>query len=259
MARAHAQAQKFGVHVCIPVEAAQLEPDVPGQTVHFITLANGDSVHARAVVIATGARYRRLPIEGVETFEGTSVHYWASPLEARLCAGEKVALVGGGNSAGQAAVYLAGFAEHVTVLVRRPLHETMSQYLIERLAALGNVTVVEGAVVSALSGEGGRLEAVSWRVEGPATLQQGNASHLFLFIGAEPNTDWLANGGVKLDHRGFILTGSEAEPGHLPMETSRSGVFAIGDVRSGSAKRVAAAAGDGAQVMASIHQYLQNL
>jgi thioredoxin reductase (NADPH) len=256
MGRAHAQAQKFGVQVCIPVEASQLDQDQTENPNHIIRLASGEVVHGRTVVVATGARYRRLVIEGIEAFEGTSVHYWASPLEARLCRDERVALVGGGNSAGQAAVYLAGVAEKVTIVVRRPLKDTMSHYLIERLEALPNVEVIAGAHIKGVTGEGGRLQSVTWTVEGDAQSTT-KASHLFLFIGAEPNTDWLASCGVALDGRGFVLTRDETATSRLPMETSRPGIFAIGDVRAGSAKRVAAAAGDGAQVISSIHQYLR--
>jgi thioredoxin reductase (NADPH) len=256
MGRAHAQAQKFGVQVCIPVEAAELDQDQTTEAGHAIRLTSGEVVHGRAVVIATGARYRRLAIEGIDAFEGTSVHYWASPLEARLCVDEKVALVGGGNSAGQAAVYLAAVAKQVTILVRRPLQDTMSQYLIERIQALGNVNVVAGAQIKAVDGESGRLKSVSWSLHGSRDLATNEASHLFLFIGADPNTDWLKNCGIDLDERGFILTRDDIPSGRLPMETSRPGIFAIGDVRAGSAKRVAAAAGDGAQVVSSIHQYL---
>lgn len=257
MARAYNQAQKFGVELGIPDEAQRLEcPGEDGHSTHRLTLANGESARARTVVIATGARYRRLPTSGVERFEGATIHYWASPLEARLCAGLDVALVGGGNSAGQAAVFLAGHARRVTMLTRRPLCDTMSRYLIERIAAQRNIDLLEGAKVAGLEGEGNALEAIRWvgaRADEERRLPIG---HLFLFIGAEPNTDWLAKTGVKLDDHGFVVTGAEAGPSRLPLETSRSGVFAVGDVRAGSVKRVAAAAGDGAQVVASIHAFL---
>ncbi|MFN6935182.1 MAG: FAD-dependent oxidoreductase [Tsuneonella sp.] len=257
MARAYNQAQKFGVELAIPDEALRLEcPAQEDSGTHRLTLANGEIARARAVVIATGARYRRLPVEGAERFEGATIHYWASPLEARLCAGLDVALVGGGNSAGQAAVFLAGHARRVTMLTRRPLADTMSRYLIERIAAQPNIDLLEGAQVTGLEGERNALEAIRWSRSSGGDERRLPVGHLFLFIGAEPNTDWLARTGVALDPRGFVVTGSELGAEPLPLESSRSGVFAIGDVRAGSVKRVAAAAGDGAQVVASIHTFL---
>lgn len=257
MARAYNQAQKFGVELAIPDEALRIEcPDEGDGGSHRLTLANGEKTRARAIVIATGARYRRMEVAGVERFEGATIHYWASPIEARLCATQDVTLVGGGNSAGQAAVFLAGHARRLTLLSRRPLEDTMSRYLIERIAAQPNIDVIEGAEVAALEGEGHALSAVRWRHRATGVEHALPTSQLFLFIGAEPNTDWLAATGITLDPRGFILTGSEAAPERLPLESSRSGIFAVGDVRSGSVKRVAAAAGDGAQVVASIHAFL---
>ncbi|MDB5726089.1 MAG: cyclic nucleotide-binding protein [Novosphingobium sp.] len=257
MARAYNQAQKFGVELAIPDEALRIEcPGEGDRGSHRLTLANGEKARARAVVIATGARYRRMEVAGVERFEGATIHYWASPIEARLCATQDVTLVGGGNSAGQAAVFLAGHARQLTILSRRPLAETMSRYLIERIAAQSNIVVIEGAEVAALEGEGHALSAVRWQNRATGDEQSLPTSQLFLFIGAEPNTDWLVATGITLDPRGFILTGGEAAPERLPLESSRSGIFAVGDVRSGSVKRVAAAAGDGAQVVASIHAFL---
>jgi thioredoxin reductase (NADPH) len=167
-----------------------------------------------------------------------------------------VALVGGGNSAGQAVVFLATHAAHVTLLARRPLAETMSAYLVERISGLDNVEVITGAEVSALEGSDGALEAIRWRMRGTDEETRREIRHLFLFIGAEPNTDWLRSCGMEVDERGFIRTGSNCTEGRLSLETSRPGVFAIGDVRSGSVKRVAAAVGDGAQVVAALHQFL---
>jgi len=257
MARAYNQAQKFGVEVAIPDEATRLECPQPGDDgSHVLTLANGERARARAVVIATGARYRRPDITGIEVFEGSSVHYWASPLEARLCAGQDVALVGGGNSAGQAAVFLAGHAGHVTVIARRPLTQTMSSYLIERIAAQPNITVLENTEIVGLVGEGRALEHIDLRERGVPQGGSLSVRQLFLFIGADPNTDWLAGTGIALDPRGFVMTGRDAGDGRLLLESSRQGIFAVGDVRSDSVKRVAAAAGDGAQVVASIHSYL---
>lgn len=257
MARAYNQAQKFGVEMAIPDEALRLECPVEGDGGwHTLTLANDERTRARAVVIATGARYRRLPVEGLDRFEGATVHYWASPLEARLCSRQAVALVGGGNSAGQAAVFLSGYASKVTIIARRPLADTMSRYLIDRIAAQPNIEVIEGAEVIALHGEGSALGGIEWQRRGdPATVSLA-VSQMFLFIGAEPNTDWLSGTGIALDPRGFVVTGQEAAPSRLSLECSRQGIFAVGDVRSGSVKRVAAAAGDGAQVVSNIHTFL---
>lgn len=254
MGRAFSQARKFGVEMAIPDEAVKLECDEEGG--RRLTLANGERIRARAVVLATGARYRRPAVADIEDFEGASVHYWASPLEARLAEGQDVALVGGGNSAGQAVVFLAAHARHVTLIARRPLEETMSAYLVERIAGLLNVELVAGAEISALEGRDRALESIRWRTRGSEAELRRACRHLFLFIGADPNTDWLAGSGLKLDPRGFVLTGPEARADCLPLETSRPGVFAVGDVRAASVKRVAAAVGDGAQVVAAIHAYL---
>jgi thioredoxin reductase (NADPH) len=197
-------------------------------------------------------------VERLEEFEGSSVHYWASPLEADLCQDAEIALVGGGNSAGQATVFLASRARHVTLIARRPLSETMSQYLIERIEAQPNIEVVIGCEVSALEGSGGELRAISCRNRATGGETRRSVRYLFSFIGAEPNTDWLQNSGLKLDERGFVLTGDDVGDDRLPLETSRRGVFAVGDVRACSVKRVAAAVGDGAQVVAAIHSYLAN-
>jgi thioredoxin reductase (NADPH) len=253
MGRAFSQAQKFGVEVAIPDEAVKLE--CGNQPCH-VQLGTGERIQARAVVIATGARYRRLDVDRLEEFEGSSVHYWASPLEADLCANEDVALVGGGNSAGQAVVFLASRARRVTLLARRPLSETMSHYLIERIESLSNVDVVVGCEVSGLEGLDGQLRAISCRNRKTGAVTRRDVRYLFSFIGAEPNTDWLKTSGIKLDGRGFVLTGSEAGEDRFPLETSRRGVFAVGDVRSTSVKRVAASVGDGAQAVAAIHAYL---
>jgi len=250
MGRAFSQAQKFGVELAIPDEAVKLEC---GNDPCHLLLANGERIQARSVVIATGARYRRLGVDRLDEFEGSSVHYWASPLEADLAADQRVTLVGGGNSAGQAVVFLASRAKHVTLIARRPLSETMSQYLIERIESLRNVDIVIGAEVAEMQGADGALEGISLRCRKSGTVTEKDCRYLFSFIGAEPNTDWLRSSGLKLDERGFVETGGEDR---LPHETSRRGIFAVGDVRSGSVKRVAASVGDGAQVVAAIHQYL---
>jgi thioredoxin reductase (NADPH) len=254
MARAHNQALKFGVEVAIPDQVSALAATDEG---FGLTLADGEAVRARSLVIASGARYRRLDVADLDKFEGSSVHYWASPLEGRLCGEREVALVGGGNSAGQAIVYLASQARKVWVLVRaKSLEASMSRYLIERIGGLTNVELVFQSQVVGLQGAGGALETIAWR-----NLQTGEETrkavpHLFLFIGADPNTDWLAGSGVALDAKGFVATGEEAGAGRQSLETSLPGAFAIGDVRSSSVKRVAAAVGEGAQVVAALHAYL---
>jgi thioredoxin reductase (NADPH) len=256
MARAWNQAQKFGAEMAIPDEAKSLAaPDGAGGP-FTLNLHTGERARARSVVVATGARYRRLDVGNLDAFEASSVHYWASPIEAKLCAGQEVALVGAGNSAGQAAVYLASQGAKVCMLVRRDLSATMSRYLVDRIQGLDNVQVVTGATVSGLEGQDGALKAVRWRLGATGEEIRRPLSHLFLFIGADPNTDWLGGSGVALDSKGFILTGDDAGVGRHPLETARPGVFAIGDVRAKSVKRVAAAVGEGAQVVAALHAFL---
>jgi len=256
MARAYNQAQKFGAQIAIPDEVKNLAADVPAGP-FTLDLQNGERVKARAVVLATGARYRRLDVENLAAFEAASVHYWASPLEAKLCANREVALVGAGNSAGQAAVYLASQGAKVYMLVRRAsLNETMSRYLVDRIHSLANIEVVTGATISALEGRDGVLDAVRWQQHATGLEERRKVNHLFLFIGAEPNTDWLEGSGIVLDAKGFVLTGPEAGIARHALETTRHGVFAIGDVRAKSIKRVAAAVGEGAQVVAALHSYL---
>jgi thioredoxin reductase (NADPH) len=256
MARAYNQAQKFGAEMAIPDEASSLQAlNDANANCFVVNLFNQERVRARSVVIASGARYRRLDVANLETVESSSVHYWASPLEGKLCAGQEVALVGAGNSAGQAVVYLASQVAKVTLLVRGvDLNASMSRYLVDRINGLSNVEVITGARVTGLDGEGGMLEAIRWRLKSGDEVQRP-IRHLFLFIGAEPNTGWLAGSGVTLDPKGFILTGADAGE-RRPLETSREGVFAIGDVRCGSIKRVAAAVGEGAQVVATLHGFL---
>jgi thioredoxin reductase (NADPH) len=257
MARAYNQAQKFGAEMAIPDEVAALTAPDGGAAPHFVLqLRDGERVTTRAVVVASGARYRRLAVADLDKFEMSSVHYWATPFEAKLCAQQDVVLVGAGNSAGQAAVYLASQGAKVWMLVRKPsLSETMSRYLVDRITSLPNVEVVTGAQVSGVEGSNGILEVVRWRVGATGEEVRRPIRHLFLFIGAEPNTDWLAGSGVALDAKRFVLTGADADGRHA-LETSRRGVFAIGDVRATSIKRVAAAVGEGAQVVAALHSYL---
>ena len=251
MARAYNQAQKFGAEIAIPDEAIGLE----GEAGDFILrLGNGERVRARSLVLAGGARYRRLPLTNLETFEGGCVHYWASAVEAKLCAGQEVALVGAGNSAGQAVVYLAGRAGKVWMIVRgKRLEDTMSQYLVERLSALPNVEILPRNEICALQGEGGVLNKVRWKNRDSGAEDERAISHLFSFIGADPNTDWLKDTGIRLDEKGFVITGSDGA--HL-LATSKPGVFAVGDIRCGSIKRVASSVGEGATVVSAIHAWL---
>jgi thioredoxin reductase (NADPH) len=253
--RAFVQAQKFGAHIGIPCEVKALYCDKQPPVVE---LADGRRITARTVVIASGAEYRRPVVEDLARFERCGVYYWATPIEARLCRKEPVLLVGGGNSAGQAVVFLASHAEHVHMFIRgASLEHSMSHYLTERVASLPNVTLHTRIELTALEGDA-RLERVHYRgaggIEGSMT-----GHHLFIFIGAEPNTGWLKTCGVSLDSKGFVLTGTDlAEAGvqSMPLQTSVEGVFAIGDVRSGSTKRVASAVGEGAAVVAQIQSFL---
>ena len=266
--RAFSQAQKFGAQVAIPLEVSHLDCGGPARRPHEplrLELTDGRSVYGRTVVVASGARYRQPNIPNVGNFEGHGVSYWASAVEAKLCEGEEVALVGGGNSAGQAVVFLAPKVKHVHVGVRRPLEATMSKYLIDRIKALPNVSLYTGAEVIGLEAdETGALAKATF-----LGLDSGNVTthplrHLFLFIGADPNADWLAK-RVAVDDKGFVITGRDFAPTDEPinraplsLETSVAGVFAIGDVRAGSTKRVGAAIGEGAAVVAQIHAALAN-
>ena len=264
MGRAFAQAQKFGAEFSLSTEVKRVDcvsersgPD-PVLVLH---LADGRPVRARAVVVATGARYRRPEIRALSQFEGRGVSYWASPAEARLCRGEEVALIGGGNSAGQAAVFLSGQARQVTMLIRGPgLSDTMSRYLIDRLSSTPNIAIhCETEVVQLTGSPDQGLQSVRWRDRRTGAEEERAIGHLFVFTGADPAASWLEGCGVPLDERGFIRTGSNSgvigRP-PLPMETRVSGIFAVGDVRSGSVKRVGAAIGEGAAVVAQIHAFL---
>jgi thioredoxin reductase (NADPH) len=255
MARAYNQAQKFGVDMVIPDEVGSLEGRASSHGGRFLlTLASNERVRGRAVVIASGAKYRRLKVENLASFEGSCVHYWASPLEGRLCAGQDVALVGAGNSAGQAAVYLSGRVAKVWLIIRGPgLNASMSRYLVDRIAATPNVEILTETTVTSLEGHDGILEAITCHCHRSGNELKRAIRHLFLFIGAEPNTEWLSRSGMLLDDKGFVRTGTNL---HRPLETSLPGVFAIGDVRAGSIKRVAAAVGEGAQVVAALHAFL---
>ena len=245
--RAVTQARKFDARVATPYRAVALEP---GNDRHVVHLEGGHEIVAAAVLLATGAQYRRLPVEQLEEFEGLSVFYAAGPPEGRLCGASRVAVVGGGNSAGQAAVWLARGGALVTLLHRRAdLRETMSDYLVREVDRAG--VVVRGrSEIAALHGEDGRLEAV--------TLTDGAQlpfSFLFLFLGAHPCTDWLGDTVVR-DADGFVLTGAAAGGAYL-LATSVAGVFAAGDVRSGSTKRCATAVGEGAMAVQLVHAHLR--
>jgi thioredoxin reductase (NADPH) len=261
--RALNQAQKFGAQVAIPLVATRIgcEGGGDGETVE-ITLSEQGSVNARTVVVASGARYKRAVVANMKPFEGDSVHYWASPVEGKLCAGEQVALVGAGNSAGQAVVFLAPQVKRLTMIVRgEGLEASMSRYLIDRISMLENVEVLVNSELAELHGEPmGYLHGATVRNRKTRGISQLAIRHVFMFIGAEPNTAWL-NGCLALDDKGYILTGPQSENGaiakaHLPLQTSLPRVFAIGDVRSGSTKRVASAVGEGAAVVAQIHSVL---
>jgi len=264
MGRAFTQAQKFGAEFSLSTEVTRLDcaTGIPSpDPAHVLELADGRRVRARAVVVATGARYRRPEIPNLAQFEGRGVSYWASPAEARLCRDEEVALVGGGNSAGQAAVYLATHARHVRVLVRGSgLSSTMSRYLIDRIAASPNITVLcDTEVVELLGAPEQGLQGIRCRNRRTGAEERHAIAHLFLFTGADPAAGWLAGCGIPLDEKGFIPTGADvhsAERTPLPLETGIAGIFAVGDVRCGSVKRVGAAIGEGAAVVAQLHTFL---
>ena len=244
--RAVTQARKFGARTATPFRAEALEP---GAERHLVRLEGGIEVSARAVLLATGAEYRRLPVDDLDEYEGISVFYAAGPPEARLCGAQRVGVVGGGNSAAQAAVWLARGGALVTLLHRRAdLRETMSHYLLEELDRYG-VAVRDRSEITALHGGDGELEKV--------TLSDGAElpfSFLFLFLGASPCTEWLGD-VVARDEHGFVLTGAEAGAEGL-LETSVPGVYAAGDVRAGSIKRCATAVGEGATVVRFVHERL---
>jgi len=244
--RAVTQARKFGALLASPYRALSLEP---GTGRHLVRLEEDHEIVARTVLIATGAKYRRPPVDGLSDYEGVTAFYAAGPPEAQLCGASRVAVVGGGNSAGQAAVWLARGGALVTLLHRRDdLRETMSDYLVRELERYG-VAVRDRSQIAALHGKDGRLEAV--------TLKDGERlpfSFLFLFLGAEPCTDWL-DGAVARAADGFILTGAAADAENL-LETSIPGIFAAGDVRSGSTKRFATAVGEGATAVQFVHAHL---
>jgi thioredoxin reductase (NADPH) len=262
--RAYTQAQKFGAELAIPLEVAKLECSADRDAPLRLKLSNAQYVQSRTVVIASGARYRRPNIDNLAQFEGAGVSYWASPVEARLCEGEEIALIGGGNSAGQAVVFLAPRVKRLHLVVRGAgLEKSMSRYLIDRIGALPNVEIHTRTEIVSLEGDAGQgLTGAVFVCRANGETHRRSLRHVFLFVGADPNADWLA-GCVEVDKAGFVMTGS-TDPASsalqsklvLPLETNRSGVFAIGDVRAGSTKRVAAAVGEGAAVVAQVHAFL---
>ena len=263
--RALIQADKFGARTAVPEEAVSLKRE---GGYYRIGLSEGGEVVARSVIAASGARYRRLDVPRCGLFEGVSIHYAATEAEAQRCEGEEVAVVGGGNSAGQAAVYLAGRTRRVYLLIRGDdLGKSMSRYLVDRITSAGNVELLANTEIRELMG-GDRLDGVVVEDNRSGARRTLGARALFFFIGAEANTGWL-KGAVELDQRGFVLTGRELDDSALeedawrglsrepyPLETSLPGVFAAGDVRSGSIKRVASAVGEGSMTVRLVHQYL---
>jgi thioredoxin reductase (NADPH) len=262
--RAYAQAQKFGAQLMIAEGASKLSCARPLYSVH---LEGGGRIDARALIIASGAQYRKPAIPHVSQFEGAGVYYSASRMESQLCVAEEVVIVGGGNSAGQAAVFLAETAKHVHLLVRKDdLAETMSRYLVRRIEEHPSITVRTRTEIVALDGDR-HLERVQWRDSQTGIVETHDVRHVFMMTGAVPNTGWL-NGCVALDGRGFIKTGPDVSPEELTaagwplarppylLETNRPGVFAVGDVRGGNIKRVASAVGEGSIAVAFVHQVL---
>lgn len=252
--RAQIQAQKFGARLAISRDVRGIDCDARP---YRLRLDDDQSVQARAIVIATGARYRKLAVADIGRFEGQGVHYAATTMEAQLCGGEEVIVVGGGNSAGQAAMFLSRTVAHVHVLVRGPgLAATMSDYLVRRIAQSAKITLHTRTEITALHGDA-RLRDVTWRNLDTGASETRPICNVFAMIGAEPNTGWL-DGCIDLDAKGFVLTGQmQDEAGAVsPFATSRPGLFAVGDVRSGSVKRVASSVGEGSVVVQAIHRYL---
>ena len=261
--RAFVQAQKFGAEMLIPAKVVGLDCSTEASAGEVtLTLADQRRIRARTAVVATGARYRRPELAELPSYEGRGVWYWASPIEAKICSQQDVVLVGGGNSAGQAAVYLSAHAAKVTMLVRGDgLAATMSRYLIDRIESTPNIELLACKELARLDGSAqGGLEHVTWRDRQTGVEETRAVRHLFLFIGAEPETTFLSACDVELDKAGFIVTGracaATGAPARSALESSIPGIFAVGDVRSGSVKRVGGAIGEGAAVVASIHEHL---
>ncbi len=256
--RAFVQAERFGAQIAVARTARGLKC---GRTPYTVELDDGGSVQGRSIIVAAGAQYRKLDLPNLAQFEGVGIYYGATQVEGQLCGGEEVAIVGGGNSAGQAAVFLAGITKHVYLLVRRPgLAETMSRYLISRIEASPAITLETRTEVVALEGDE-HLEHIRWRNAETGKTEIHEIRHLFLMTGANPNTSWLG-GCLALDAQQFIRTGPDLggdwhlhRPPYL-LETSVPGVFAVGDIRAGSFKRVAAAVGDGSMAVQFVHRVL---
>jgi thioredoxin reductase (NADPH) len=260
-ARAALQAAKFDAHISVSAAAVTLEP---GPSEHVLRLEDGTELRTRAVVIATGARYRRLDLDGLRELEGVGVFYAATLAEASMCAGDPVVVVGGGNSAGEAALFLGGHASHVYLLVRRgDLAETMSRYLIDEIERHPRIEVLTDSEVAALETTG-RLEGLTVSSRRDRSRRALDSRALFVFIGADPHTEWL-DGVLALDRSGFILTGRDlpandgSAPEPLQLETGVPGVFAAGDVRHGSIKRVASAVGEGSMAVRLAHEHFARL
>jgi thioredoxin reductase (NADPH) len=256
--RAFVQAEKFGAQIAIARAAKGLKCTRPP---YMVELNDGGSVQGRSIIVAAGARYRRLNLPNLALFEGVGVYYGATQVEAYLCRDEEVIIVGGGNSAGQAAVYLASFAKHVYLLVRGPgLAETMSRYLIVRIEACEEITLESSTEIEELEGDA-HLERVHWRNVKTKKTEIHEIRHLFVMTGANPNTAWL-QGCLSLDTKQFIKTGADLgddwplRRGPDLLETSLPGVFAVGDIRAGSSKRVAAAVGEGSMAVQFVHRFL---
>ena len=251
--RGEIQAMKFGTQFAMPRRVVKLETLEDGR--FCATFGNGRRVSAGAVVVATGVQYRRLPIERLPEFEGAGVYYAATEMEARYCRDAETLIIGGGNSAGQAAMFLCRSAAHVRLLVRgNSLAASMSSYLSSRLEADPSITIEYGAEVTALHGEDGKLDAVTIRNAADGGHRSVEACALFVMVGAAPNTEWLS-GLVELDDKGFVRTGEEVG-GSSPYATSRPGIFAVGDVRAGSVKRVASSVGEGSVVISRVWEFL---
>jgi len=256
--RAFVQAERFGAQIAVARTARGLKC---GRTPYTVELDDGGSVQGRSIIVAAGAQYRKLDLPNLAKFEGVGIYYGATQVEGQLCGGEEVAIVGGGNSAGQAAVFLAGITKHVYLLVRRPgLAETMSRYLISRIEASPAITLETRTEVVALEGDE-HLEHIRWRNAETGKTEIHEIRHLFVMTGANPNTSWLG-GCLALDAQQFIRTGPDLggdwhlhRPPYL-LETSVPGVFAVGDIRAGSFKRVAAAVGDGSMAVQFVHRVL---
>ena len=250
--RAQLQALKFGTHFAISREVVTLAP-VNG--IHKLTLAGGIPVHVRAVVVASGAQYRRLDVKNYERYENCGLFYAATPMESLKCRQQEVIVVGGGNSAGQAAIFLSGIAKHVHHIIRRPtLASTMSQYLVSRIESSSHITLYAESEITSLEGEP-TLECVTWINNRTGEGTRRDIGSIFVMIGAEPNTGWLY-GTVRLDSKGFILTGGDHGFENSPYATSANGIYAVGDVRANSVKRVASSVGEGSVVISDIHRYL---